>query len=47
MAALGLHRWVFVDVRELSLVVARRGYSSLWCTGFSLWWLVFVAEHGL
>ena len=38
--------WVFVAARGLSLVVASRGYSSLWCVGFSLWWLL-VAEHGL
>ena len=29
--------WVFVAARGLSLVVASRGYSSLRCTGFSLW----------
>ena len=29
-----------------SLVAASGGCSSLWCTGFSLWWLVFIAEHG-
>ena len=28
-------RWVFVAAQGLSLVVASRGYSSLWCTGFS------------
>ena len=39
-------RWVFVAVCGLSLVVASRGYSSLWCMGFSLQWLL-VAEHGL
>ena len=33
---LWLH-WVFVAARGLSLVVASRGYSSLWCAGFSLW----------
>ena len=33
-------RWVFVAVRGLSLVAASRGYSSLWCAGFSLWWLL-------
>ena len=27
---------------RLSLVVASRGYSSLWCTGFSLWWLLLL-----
>ena len=39
--------WVFVAARRLSLVEASRGYSLLWCMGFSLWWLLFVAEHGL
>ena len=29
--------WVFVAQRELSLVVVSGGYSSLWCTCFSLW----------
>ena len=32
--------WVFVAAHGLSLVVLSRGYSSLWCVGFSLWWLV-------
>ena len=40
-------RWVFITVHGLSLVAASRGYSSLWCAGFSLQWLLFVAEHGL
>ena len=39
-------RWVFVAARGLSLVVVSVGYSSLWCAGFSLRWLL-VAEHGL
>ena len=25
-----------------SLVAASRGYSSLWCAGFSLWWLLLL-----
>ena len=29
--------WVFVAACRLSLVVARGGYSSLWCSGFPLW----------
>ena len=29
-------RWVFVAARRLSLHEAIRGYSSLWCAGFSL-----------
>ena len=49
---------VFVAARGLSLVVASEGYSSLWCAGFSLQWLLcgawalgtqasVVAAHGL
>ena len=38
---------VFVAVHGLFLVVASGGYSLLWCTGFSLCWLLFVVEHGL
>ena len=38
---LGLH-WVFVAARELSLVVASGGYSSLSCAGFSLRWLLLL-----
>ena len=34
---LGLHCCAW-----LSLVVAGRGYSSLWCPGFSLWWLLWL-----
>ena len=29
-----------------SLVVASRGYSSLWCAGFSLWWLLLLQSSG-
>ena len=38
--------WVFVAVRGLSLVVSSGGYSSLWCTGFSLWWLLLLRSMG-
>ena len=31
----------------LSLVAVSGGYSSLRCAGFSLRWLLFLAEHGL
>ena len=31
--------WVFVAAHGLPLVVMSGGYSSLRCTGFSLWWL--------
>ena len=31
--------WVFVAVQGLSLVAVSKGYSSLQCKGFSLWWL--------
>ena len=40
-------RWVFVAVHGLSLVVARGGYSSLWCVGFSLQWLLLLWSTGL
>ena len=39
--------WVFVAMHGFPLVVASGGYSSLRCAGFSPWWLLFVAEHGL
>ena len=38
--------WVFVAARGLPLVVSSRGYSSLWCTGFSLQWLLFLQSSG-
>ena len=38
--------WVFVAARRLSLVVASGDYSSLWCTGFSLWWLLLLRSTG-
>ena len=34
--------WVFVAVHGLSLVAASRDYSSLWCVGFSLRWLLLL-----
>ena len=39
-------RWVFVAVHRLSLVVASGGYSSLWCVGFSLQWLLLLRSMG-
>ena len=38
--------WVFIAVRGLSLVAASGGYSSLRCTGFSLWWLLLSRSTG-
>ena len=38
--------WVFVAVCGLSLVAASRGYSSLWCTAFSLRWLLLLRSTG-
>ena len=38
--------WVFAAVCGLSLVVVNRGYSSLLCTGFSLWWLLCLLSTG-
>ena len=35
-------RWVFIAACRLSLVVASGGYSSLWCTGSSLQWLLLL-----
>ena len=38
--------WVFVATCRLSLVAASRGYSSLWCMGFSLRWLLLFPSVG-
>ena len=38
--------WIFVAAHGLSPVVASRGYSSLWCTGFSLRWLLLLQSTG-
>ena len=38
--------WVFVAERGLSLVVVSRGYSSLRCSGFSLWRLLLLWSTG-
>ena len=38
--------WVFVAARWLSLVVASGDYSSLWCAGFSLRWLLLLQGMG-
>ena len=38
--------WVFIAVHGLSLVVVSRGYSLLWCEGFSLWWLLLLRSTG-
>ena len=38
--------WVFVAVRGLSLVAASRGYSLLWCDGFSLRLLLLLQSMG-
>ena len=38
--------WVFVAARRLSLVAVSRGYSSLRCMGFSLWWLLLLWSMG-
>ena len=37
---------VFIAAHGLSLVVASRGYSSLQCAGFSLWWLLLLWSTG-
>ena len=33
-------------LRGLSLVAGSRGYSLLWCAGFSLWWLLLLWSTG-
>ena len=38
--------WGFVAARGLSLVAASGGYSSLWCAGFSLRWLLSLQGTG-
>ena len=38
--------WVFIAVCGLSLVVVNGGYSSMQCTGFSLWWLLLLRSTG-
>ena len=39
-------RWVFVAACGLSLVAVSGGYSSLWCAGFSLRWLLLLQSTG-
>ena len=38
--------WAFVAALRFSLVVASRGYSSLWSKGFSSWWLLLFQSLG-
>ena len=38
--------WVFIAVRRLSIVAVNGGYSLLWCTGFSLRWLLLLQSTG-
>ena len=38
--------WVFIAARRLPLVVASGSYSSLWCAGFSLRWLLLMWSTG-
>ena len=38
--------WVFVAASGFSLVAASGGYSSLWCTGFSLRGLLLLQNTG-
>ena len=39
--------WVFVAVSGLSPVAVSRGYSSLWCVGFSLRWFLLLRALAL
>ena len=38
--------WVFIAARRLSLAAVSGGYSSLWCAGFSLPWLLLLWSTG-
>ena len=38
--------WVFAAARQLSLVAASGDYSSLWCAGISLRWLLLLPSMG-
>ena len=38
--------WVFAAMCRLSLVAASRGYTSLQCMGFSLWWPLSLQSMG-
>ena len=38
--------WIFIAACGLSLVAASGGYSLLWCTGFSLCWLLLLWSPG-
>ena len=38
--------WVSIVAHGLSPVAASGGYSLLWCTGFSLWWLLLLQSMG-
>ena len=38
--------WIFIALLGLSLVVASRGYSLLWCVGFFLWRLLLLWSMG-
>ena len=38
--------WVFVTASRFSVVAESGGYSSLWCTGLSLWWLLLLRSTG-
>ena len=39
-------QWVFVAAGGLSLIAVSGGHSSLRCTGFSLWWSLFLWSTG-
>ena len=39
--------WAFVVLHGLSVAAANGGYSSLWCVGFSLWWLLLLGGTSL
>ena len=38
--------WVIIAARGLSLVASSGGYSSFWCAGFSLQWVLLLLSVG-
>ena len=38
--------WVFIAACRISLVAVSRGYSFLWCAGFSLWCPLLLRSTG-
>ena len=41
-----IYLFIFVSARQLSQVAASGGYSSLWCAGFPMLWLLLLRSMG-